>query len=278
MKKLLPLLLALLLLTGCKGQESYEIVATTAPVYQFTQAVCAGTGLEIGLIVSDSVSCLHDYTLSVRQMVAIEKAKVVVLSGIHLEDFMSDALQDKELRIECSDGISLLPGEEDEWDPHIWLDPGNAAIMTRNIASGLSSLYPELETQFQKNAADYCARLDQLKTDCQESLQDLSCRQLITFHDGFAYFAEAFDLEILAAIEEESGSEASAKDLQEMVALVEEHQLPAVFVEKNGSRSAASVLSQETGCGIGVLDTIMSGTDYFEAITGNVEAVKEAMQ
>ena len=179
MKKILPLLLALLLLTGCKGRETYEIVATTAPVWQFSQAVCAGTGLEVGLVVSDSVSCLHDYTLSIRQMVAIEKARVVILSGAHLEDFMADALQDKELRIECADGISLLPSEDGGWDPHVWLDPDNAAIMTRNIADGLSDLYPELEPQFQENAEAYCARLSALKA---EGIDAYACGEIV--HGG----------------------------------------------------------------------------------------------
>ena len=74
MKKLIALLFCLLLVcTGCGRQqaEPHDIVATTAPVQQFTQAVCAGTDLSVGLVVSDAVSCLHDYTLSVRQMEAI---------------------------------------------------------------------------------------------------------------------------------------------------------------------------------------------------------------
>ena len=156
-KKLIALLLCLaLLLGGCGAQKTYEIVATTAPVWQFARAVCEGTGLEVGLVVSDSVSCLHDYTLSVRQMVTVEKAKVVILSGGSLEAFMEDALRDKDVRIECSGGVDLLEGEHNheahdheehdhdgEYDPHIWLDPDNAAVMTRNIADGLSALYPE---------------------------------------------------------------------------------------------------------------------------------------
>lgn len=289
MKKLIPLLLCLaLLLGGCGAQKTYEIVATTAPVWQFARAVCEGTGLEVGLVVSDAVSCLHDHTLSVRQMVAVEKAKVVILSGGSLEEFMEDALKDKDVRIECSGGVELLEGEHDhedehghdhgeEADPHIWLDPDNAAIMTRNIAEGLSALYPEHAETFAANAEAYCARLAALKAEGQEALSGLSCRDLITFHDGFAYFARAFDLHILAAIEEESGSEASAKELKELTELIRAENLPAVFVEKNGSRSAASILSRETGCAVGVLDMIMSGTDYFEAMEANIRAVKEAL-
>lgn len=291
MKKLIPLLLCLaLLLGGCSAQKTYEIVATTAPVWQFARAVCEGTGLEVGLVVSDAVSCLHDYTLSVRQMVAVEKAQVVILSGGGLEDFMEDVLRDKDVRIECFAGIDLLEAEHDheehdheehdhdgEFDPHIWLDPDNAAVMTRNIADGLSALYPEHAETFAANAEAYCARLADLKAEGQAELSTLSCRDLITFHDGFAYFARAFDLHILAAIEEESGSEASAKELKALTELIRAENLPAVFVEQNGSRSAASILSRETGCDVGVLDMVMSGTDYFEAMEANIQAVKEAL-
>ena len=278
-QRLTGVLLLLLLLTGCRRQEPYKIVATTAPVQQFAQAVCAGTGLEVGLVVSDSVSCLHDYTLSVRQMVTVEKAEVVILSGAGLESFMADALRDKPVQITCADDAALLPGEEEgEWDPHIWLSPDNAAAMTRGIADGLSARYPEWAETFAANAEAYCERLAALKAECSAELSDLPCRGLITFHDGFAYFAAAYDLEILAAIEEESGSEASAKDLKEMIGLVRGAQVPAVFVEKDGSRAAASVIADETGCAVGVLDTMLSGSDYFEAMRANVLAVKEAMQ
>lgn len=296
MKKLIALLVCLLLVcTGCSSRqtETNEIVATTAPVWQFTQAVCADTDLSVGLVVSDSVSCLHDYTLSVRQMEAVEQAEVVVLSGCGLEDFMEDALQGKDVHIDSSEGIGLLCTEtgeahddhdhdheghdHGEYDPHIWLDPDNAAVMTRNIAAGLSEQYPDYADQFTANAEAYCEKLAALKTDGQALLADLSCRELITFHDGFTYFADAFDLTILAAIEEESGSEASAKELEEIIDLVNGHHLPAVFVEENGSKSAASVISSETGCTTNTLDMIMSGTDYFEAMEANLQAVKEGL-
>ena len=100
---------------------------------------------------------------------------------------------------------------------------------------------------------------------------------MVTFHDGFAYFADAFSLTILEAIEEESGSEASAKDLIHLIEEVEHHDLPAVFTEKNGSPSAAQVISRETGAGIYALDMAMSGESYFEAMYHNIDTIKEAL-
>jgi ABC-type Zn uptake system ZnuABC Zn-binding protein ZnuA len=100
---------------------------------------------------------------------------------------------------------------------------------------------------------------------------------MITFHDGFGYFAQAFDLEILQAIEEESGSEASAQELISLIATVQEHQLPALFTERNGSVSAADIIAAETGATIYALDMAIAGEDYFQAMYHNIDTVKEAL-
>ena len=100
---------------------------------------------------------------------------------------------------------------------------------------------------------------------------------MITFHDGFAYFADAFGLHILEAIEEESGSEASAKELIRLIEETEHHGLPAVFTELNGSPSAAQVISRETGAKVFALDMAMAGDSYFEAMYRNIDTIKEAL-
>ena len=91
MKKRIAILLfiAIFLLFGC-GRENvhYDIAATTLPVYDFTVALCENTGLSVGRLVTENVSCLHDYTLQVAQMRMIESANTVVISGVGLEEFM----------------------------------------------------------------------------------------------------------------------------------------------------------------------------------------------
>ena len=128
-KRIFALLAALLLLTvsGCaKKQASSEqakadILATTQPVYQLATALTDGTGLTSALLISEPVSCLHDYTLTVSQMEKIEGAQLILESGLGLEDFMADALSGK-TRIDISSGLSTLTGDEGT-DPHWWLDP-----------------------------------------------------------------------------------------------------------------------------------------------------------
>lgn len=280
MKKLIPALLILALLcAGCAGPSAPAgpmAAATTAPLAGFAQALCQGTDISVSLIVSEPVSCLHDYTLTVEQMRIIQSADCVLLSGVGLEDFMADALSSSKQTIDCSRGIALrsLDGED---DPHIWLSPENARQMAQNAADGLASLYPQWEAVIGENLAALNLRFDELQDYGDEALGSLSCRELVTFHDGFGYFAESFGLTILASMEEESGSEASASALQEICALVESHDLPAVFTEKNGSDAAAKVVSRETGCQVFSLTTALSDSDYFTALEGNIDAVKEAL-
>lgn len=165
-----------------------------------------------------------------------------------------------------------------EHDPHIWLSPANARIMAENICRGLSAQYPEHTDTFERNLEDLVIRLQELQAYGEAELTELACRELITFHDGFGYLADAFDLEILEAIEEESGSEASAQELIGLIEEVEHRNLPAVFTEINGSASAAGVICAETGTASYFLDMAMSGEDYFESMYHNIDTLKEALQ
>ena len=109
-------------------------------------------------------------------------------------------------------------------------------------------------------------------------MADLTQRNIITFHDGFSYFAEEWDLIILKALEEESGSEASAAELKELINLVNTNNLTAIFTEENGSTSAAQIIAKETGISIYTLSMGMSNNDYFETMYHNIDTVKEALK
>lgn len=286
---LLALVLSLQMLCGCVSAQPADIAATTLPVYEFTVRLCQGTGLTVTRLVTESVSCLHDYTLQVSQMRAMEGAQVIVLSGGGLEDFLHDALESKDSIIEAAHGMELLcpTSEHDhshddhhhhhEGDPHLWLSPIRAMEMAQNICDGLCQHFPQHSEIFKQNLISLHADLQALQVYGEDTLQELRCRELITFHDGFAYFAEAFDLSILKAVEEESGSEASASELIELIGMVEHHDLPAVFTESNGSDAAAKIISAETGAALYSLDMAMSGDSYFKAMYHNIDTIKEAL-
>ena len=285
MKRLLAVLILFLFLVGCAAPaEQADIAATTLPVYEFTSRLCEGTGLTVTRLITESVSCLHDYSLSVRQVRAVEIADTVVVSGAGLEEFMHDLLSSRNV-IDASTGIPLLGCEHDheddhhhhEADSHIWLSPENAKSMCANICAGLEEKYPQYASVFRTNLAKLTADIQILEDYGKQQLSSLSCRELITFHDGFAYFAQSFDLHILAAVEEESGSEASARELKELIGMIESHDLPAIFTEKSGSVSAAGIISRETGVAIYDLDMAMAGSSWFDAMYHNIDTIKEAL-
>ena len=294
MKKLLILFLILtLLLPGCAAPEQAQIAATTLPVWQFACRLTEGTGLTVTRLVTESVSCLHDYTLTVDQMKAIEKADAVILSGAGLEEFLEEALGSASHIIDSSEGIALLEGghhhqhegeEHDEeahhhdMDPHLWLSPTCAMAQAVNICAGLSALYPEYQPIFEENLSELLTDLTALRDYGTEALSELSSREILTFHDGFAYLAEEFGIEIVEAIEEESGAEASAKELIHLIGEIRHHGIGAIFVEENGSGSAAAIIAAETGAKCGTLHMAMSGDDYFRAMYANIDALKEALK
>lgn len=288
MKRLFSLLgVILLLFSGCAvRQESATIAATTRPVYEFTLRLCEGTDITVTRLVTEPVSCLHDYSLNVNQVRAVEAAELVVISGAGLEEFMDDLLQSRDV-IDSSAGIALAECAEEHdhdhdhhhhaIDSHTWLAPESAKIMATNICNGLCVQFPQYRATFEANLNDLLADLDALQAYGEETLSQLSCRELVTFHDGFAYFAEAFDLTILEAVEEESGSEASAQELKHLISIVRTHKLPAIFTETNGSVSAADVIARETGVSIGTLDMAMGEKSYFDAMYHNIDTIKEVL-
>lgn len=298
-KSIFPLLLVLCLtlsacgVSGGEAPSSQEgdtltIAATTYPVYLFTRAVVGEMeGVKVSAVINQPMSCLHDYTLSVGDMKIIEGADVIVMNGVGLEDFMADALASSDAPvIDCSQGVALLAAlgheghdHDAEYDPHIWMDPDRAAQMVWNVATVLSELDTMNGDLYTANASAAEARL-QSEVNRVEDPDDLA--GLITFHDGFQYFAQATGLDLLKAIEEEEGAEASAAEIKEIVGLIGEYDIPAIFTEKSGSDATAQAISRETGCGVAQLDLIMSGDGsgiqpYVDAMNQNIDTILEAL-
>ena len=337
LKKLLPLVLALVLILTACGPASQEVsedtdftlVTTTYPVYLLAKEVTRDVeGITVTCMINQGIGCLHDYTLSIHDMKILDRADLLALSGAGLEESMADAIAAAGCpQIDCSAGIALLESthehdhdhgeeaeeaddhdhedeaepEEDahhheyaaetdydahdhEHDNHIWMDPLRAGQMIQNLAEGLAQADPANAQTYLTNAQAAAALLAKAHGEISASLAELPCRDLITFHDGFAYFADTFNLTILRSIEEEAGSEASAHDVVEILEEIEHHQLPAIFTEVNGGTATAEMIQRERGIPIYALDMMMSGPTvdvngvhtYLDRIIQNAETLQEA--
>ena len=291
MKKLLSLVFAVLIVfTLCScgtPNQNAQIVATTLPVYTFTKALCCDTDITVDRLISEDISCLHNYTLQTKQMRAIENAQTIVISGSGLEDFLTDVDLKHHTIIDASKGIELICSESDhaeehdhvhEQDPHIWLSPILAIQMADNIYQQLCNTFPEYTDTFTNNHSLLYDELSALKLYAQNALENLSRRRIMTFHDGFSYMAESFGLTVVHAVEEESGSEASAAELIEMIHIAGENDLNVLFTERNGSTAAATIVAAEIGAKIYQLDMAISGENFFDAMYTNINTLKEALE
>ena len=191
---------------------------------------------------------------------------------------MAGALRTAKHTITASSGVETLPGEDGD-DPHIWLDPMNCVQMCRNIAAGLAEFYPDKQPLIEQNLSAVTAEYEAAQAYGEDALKDLSCRSLVTFHDGFSYFARAFGLEIAAAMEIEEGSEPSAKEIESVVRLVEDERIPAVFCEENGEQQTAGTVAKQTGAGLFALTMGMDGGTggCTDAIRHNIDTIREAL-
>lgn len=292
-RRLLPLLALLLLLPGCARQEKprLSVVCTTYPLYLIASSLTEGVeGVEVTRLDTNSGGCLHDYTLTVSDMKKLDRADLIALNGAGLEEFLEDALTASDAQvIDCSQGIALLESlahDHDEdghdghdhghWDPHYWMDPANARSMAGSLRNALVLADPGHAAAYEANAKHTDAALLSCQAEMENLLMEFGPQLgeyagLITFHDGFQYFARACGLPLLASIEEEAGSEASAKEIVEITQLVKEYSLPVIFTEVNGSDATAQAISRETGCQVVPLSMLMDGPDGGDPEFGGAE-------
>lgn len=316
MKRSIPLaLLAALLFSlpscgaGTAEEPRLTVVCTTFPIYLFASSLTEGVeGVAVERLDTGSTSCLHDYTLSMADMKKLERADIIAVNGAGLEEFLEDALAASDAKvIDCSQGVVLLESlshrhdedEEDEhghdhghWDPHYWMDPSRAAVMLENLAEGLSLWDSGCAGAYRANLERARPEIEALLPLAAGNLylypdgavmSWVSPHRLITFHDGFQYFTEVYGFELLAAIEEEAGSEASAHEIVEITGLVNRYDIPAIFTEVNGSAATANSISRETGCQVRALNMIMDGEEagvegYVRAMEENLRTIWEAFQ
>lgn len=281
--RLIGVILTICLLLGGCGSAASEsqgdkVLATTYPMYYLCCRLTEGVeNVTVEALITEEVSCLHDYTVTTTQMRMIDGAEMVVLSGAGLEHFMESALGSvsADKLVDSSAGVELI-GD----DPHIWMDPERYAQQGDNIAAALTEKYPDQKHIIESNAQILRQELLELKNSKAAQIAALDETNIITFHDGFAYFADAFGLNILAAIEEEEGAEPSAAEIKEICDLMEEYDLNTVYTEKNGSANAAGIIVEEFAAKgrsvhMGTLSMIMGSTekDYFAEMQQNIDVI-----
>ena len=297
-KSMLSVLLALALAmcSGCAAEEDAgkTIVTSFYPMYVFTQNVVRDVpGVRVVNMASESAGCLHDYQLQTRDMVTLEGADALVINGGGMEQFMDKVIaQRPELPvINASDGIEMLCGEDDHdghdhdhgvYNAHVWLDPALAMRQVQNIADGLAAVDSENAEAYQRNAAAYKARLQALHAELSAQLAPLAGSAIVTFHEAFTYFADAYGLVVAGVIANDAGEEPSTRQIAATCDLVKQYKVKALFVEPQYPTKSAETIARETGAKVFTLDPVVSGDgspeSYENAMRENARVLTEALE
>ena len=290
------LALALAMCSGCAAEEDAgkTIVTSFYPMYVFTQNVVRDVpGVRVVNMASESAGCLHDYQLQTRDMITLEGADALVINGGGMEQFMDKVIaQRPELPvINASDGIEMLCGEDDHdghdhdhgvYNAYVWLDPALAMRQVQNIADGLAAVDSENAEAYQRNAAAYKARLQALHAELSAQLAPLAGSAIVTFHEAFTYFADAYGLVVAGVIANDAGEEPSTRQIAATCDLVKQYQVKALFVEPQYPTKSAETIARETGAKVFTLDPVVSGDgspeSYENAMRENARVLTEALE
>lgn len=171
-------------------------------------------------------------------------ADIVLYNGLHLEGYLVEALG----RVEDS-GVEVIPVAErvlldgellvsgQAPDPHVWMDASVWSRVPGLIAGALGQASPANQRTFTERAAVVEARLIAADEQYRDAFASLAPdrRVLLTAHDAFGYFGRRYGLEVHGIQGVSTTSEASLNAIEELVHLVVERQIPAVFFESTVS-------------------------------------------
>lgn len=300
MKKLLLVVLSLMTMmvfTACgsektttsqedkaNSEDKIKIVTSFYPIYIETLNVTKGIdGVVVENMTKPQTGCLHDYQMTPADMKKLENADVFIANGAGMESFLQDVIDNqKNLKVvEAAKGIELLADEHGE-NPHVWVSVSNCMIQVQTIADELSKLDPEHADAYQKNAKEYIAKLEDLKQDMHNQIDNLPHKDIVTFHEAFPYFAKEFNLNIVGVIEREPGTAPTPSELDEIIAQVNDLQAKALFAEPQYSSTSAKTIANETGAKVYTLDPVVTGENdldaYIKAMKQNALTLQEALK
>lgn len=321
-KILVVLTLVVFTITGCssnKGNDiktedndnKIKIVTSFYPMYLLTSEIVKDAdNVELINMVDSSTGCLHDYSLTTDNMKLLEDCDIFVVNGAGMESFLDKVIQQKpDLKIvDASEGIELIESNynedehdhehdhnhdhdhshdhshdhDEEYNPHVWLSVKNAIKQVQNIESKLIEYNPDNKDIYSSNTKEYISKLNDLDNKIHTELDKIENKNIVTFHEAFPYFAKEYNLNIVAVVQREAGSEPSAKELQETIEKIKKLDVKAICVEPQYSTKSAETISKETNVGVCTLDPIVTeeskNSSYIDIMNKNLETLKEALQ
>ncbi|WP_431310971.1 metal ABC transporter substrate-binding protein [Methylobacterium nigriterrae] len=295
-------LAAMLLLRPAQAAEPIRAVATFSILADLVRQV-GGEHVAVASLVGPDADA-HGYSPAPGDGRTLARADIIVLNGLGFEGWIERLIRasgSKAPVVVASRGVATIPGRHehaddragegeadhgDAADPHAWQSIQNAKVYVANIRDGLSKADPARAADYAANAAAYLAELDALDREIRREVADIppEHRRVITTHDAFGYFSAAYGLRFIAPQGVSTDSEASPRDVAQIIRQIRRDKVPAVFLETIADPRLMEQIARESGAKIGskVYSDALSGPSgpaatYLDMMRANLRAFTAAL-
>lgn len=249
--KTLIILVGALLIFGPSFLEAapLKVATTILPVSDLVKEI-AGENISVMTILAPDANP-HTFELTPQLIKELDGSLVIFRIGKGFDDWLahiSDHLSAIPV-VTLDEGIQTL-----NQDPHYWLSMKNAKIMVAHIAGTLIRLDPMNQGKYQNNLNRYLRDLDAAHQQIQDKLSPLTQRKIITFHDGWRYFAQDYGLDLVATIEPSQGGQATPKRLAKLHKIIRRHQIRVLFTEPAVPKTFADSIAHDFDLAVVQLD------------------------
>lgn len=258
------------------GEPAVRAVATVAPLTDLVQQVLGDRGTATSLVPPGTDS--HTYEPRPDDVAEIEGAHAYFGNGLGLnegalalaESAMADDAPIVRLGEQALADHELLQVHEAEHDghehranPHTWLHVPFAMAKVDVIAEVLAEIDPEGAEAYHANARDYREELRRLHESIAESAATVpeGQRTIVTFHDAYRYFADAYGFEVVGAVQPSDVSEPAPGEVAALIDQIKAADVPAVFGSQTFADDVSAQIAAETGAAYytGLSDDVLPG-------------------
>lgn len=304
MKKSLALFTTLVfVLCLCFGavaaEDKLNIVSTTTMLNDLARII-GGDKVETVGLMGPGIDP-HLYDASAGDVTKLLDADVVLFNGIHLEGQMGEVLEQlKEqgknvITIEDAiptDKLLFDPANPTAYDPHIWFDVSLWRLAANHVGESLCTIDAANAETYKANLEAYLVEMDNLATYCTDRIKEVpeDQRVLVTAHDAFEYFGNAFGFDVRGLQGISTEAEAGTADVSDLAAFIADNKIKAIFVEssvppKNIEALQEAVKAKGFDVAIGgelysdSLGDASTGHDtYITTVKANIDTITNALK
>ena len=249
-----------------KADDKLKVLATFSILGDFVTNV-GGNRVEVTTLVGPD-SDAHVYAPAPADARKVADARLVIVNGLGFEGWMSrlvTASGSKAPVVVATQGIPIRKAESkaSDNDPHAWQSVANAEAYVDNIYQALLAADPGGKITYEANTAAYLKKLDALDREVKGAIYALppDRRRVISTHDAFGYFEQAYGIDFIAPQGVSTDSEPSARDIARIITQIKRLKVPAVFLENAVDPRLMQRIAKESGARVG-------GKLYSDALTG----------